>query len=166
LRLRERIHFGIALHAAVNLGFALAATMSLVPVAEASASPLASDPSPALERTSATLDAERAIVVVSLTAPVGSPAVRRFHVTSAVRSDGRDRFDRLALCESGADPTALSPSGRYRGAFQFSRPTWHAAGGGGDPVDASYAEQKRIAMDWAQVVEPSSQWPVCWPRTS
>jgi hypothetical protein len=148
-RLRERIHLGIALHVAVNLGFALSATMGGGPVAVASASPvIASDPSPAF------------------TYPVPSTAARQVRVTSTVRNNRRDRFDRLAMCEAAGDPTAVSPGGRYRGAFQFSLSTWQAAGGAGDPVDVSYAEQKRIAIAWAQVVEPSTQWPVCWPRTA
>jgi hypothetical protein len=165
---RERIHLGIALHAAVNLGFALAATISGVPVAEASASPVASDPSPALERAVGEYEAAIAIDAQPITAssPVRSAAVRRLRSSSTLNDSGLDRFDRLAMCESGGDPAAVSPGGRYRGAFQFSMPTWSAAGGVGDPVDASYAEQKRIAIGWAQVVEPSSQWPVCWPRTS
>jgi hypothetical protein len=100
------------------------------------------------------------------TASVRSPAVRKVPVTAKAPDDGRDRFDRLALCESGGDPTAVSRGGRYRGAFQFSLPTWQAAGGAGDPVDASYAEQKRVAMSWANVVTPATQWPVCWPRTA
>lgn len=158
MRLRERIHVGIALHAAVNLGFALAATMSTVPVAEASASPS--------EQAASVYEAERTVVLVSVTGTVRSSAARRLRVTSTARNNGLDRFDWLAMCESGGDPTAVSLGGRYRGAFQFSRPTWRAAGGLGDPVDVSYTEQKRIAMAWAQVVEPSTQWPVCWPRTA
>jgi hypothetical protein len=169
-RLRERIHLGIALHVAVNLGFALAATMGGGAVGVASAAPMvASDPSPALEGAVALYEAARTIALVPATdAPdaVRSPAARKASVTSGVRNAGRDRFDRLALCESGGDATAVSPGGHYRGAFQFSLPTWHAAGGAGDPVDATYAEQKRVAMGWANVVEPSTQWPVCWPRTA
>ncbi|MEY2451615.1 MAG: resuscitation-promoting factor RpfB [Acidimicrobiaceae bacterium] len=168
MRLRERIHLGIALHAAVNLGFALAVMMSAVPVEVASASPIAPDPSPALERAAAVHDAESAIAVVPVTAASSArtSGVRRLRSPSTLSDNGLDRFDRLAMCESGGDPTAVSPGGRYRGAFQFSRPTWSAAGGTGDPIDVSYAEQKRVAMGWAQVVEPSTQWPVCWPRTA
>lgn len=77
-----------------------------------------------------------------------------------------DRFDRLSSCESGQDPTALSPGGKYRGAFQFSLPTWHAAGMSGDPIDYSYADQKAAAMSWATQSTPSSQWPVCWARSA
>ena len=156
---------------AVNLGFALAATLGGGPVAVASAAPIvAPDPSPALEGAVALYEAARTVAVVPATAAtaaaVRSPALRRAPSTSTVRDDGRDRFDRLALCESGGEPAAVSPGGRYRGAFQFSLPTWHSAGGAGDPVDATYAEQKRVAMSWAKVVEPSTQWPVCWPRTA
>jgi Transglycosylase-like domain len=165
LRLRERIHLGIALHVAVNLGFAFAAMLGTVPVPEASAAPaiVAPDPSPALERSAELLAAEQTIAPAVATA---ATAARARRVGTASRGDGLDRFDRLAMCESGGDPAAVSPGGRYRGAFQFSGPTWHAAGGSGDPVDSSYAEQKRVAMGWAQVVEPATQWPVCWPRTS
>jgi hypothetical protein len=167
LHLRERIHLGIALHAAVNLGFALAVTMSTVPVAEASASSApAADPSPALERAALVYAAERTIVTLPSTAPAQSVALRRLRSATTVADHGLDRFDRLAMCESGGDPTAVSPSGRYRGAFQFSLATWQSAGGTGDPVDVSYAEQKRIAIAWVDVVDPSTQWPVCWPRTS
>jgi hypothetical protein len=128
----------------VNLGFALAITLGTGPVAEASASPVAFDPSPVMD----------------------GLAAARVRVTSTVLTRGLDRYDRLAVCESGRDPAAVSPGGRYRGAFQFSLPTWRAAGGAGDPVDASYTEQKRVTMGWAQAVEPSTQWPVCWRRTS
>jgi hypothetical protein len=170
LHLRERIHLGIALHVAVNLGFALAATTGGGPVAIASAAPIvASDPSPALEGAVALYEAARTVGVVPSTASTAasrSAAARRVAVTAKARDDARDRFDRLALCESGGESTAVSPGGRYRGAFQFSLATWHAAGGTGDPVDASYDEQKRVAMGWANVVEPSTQWPVCWPRTA
>ena len=38
---------------------------------------------------------------------------------------------------------AISPGGRYRGAYQFDLQTWLAMGGQGDPAAASSAEQ-----DW------------------
>ena len=157
---------GIALHTAVNLGFGLAVAIGATPAAQASAAPAALDPSPALERAAADFESGRAFTLPSMSVEIRSTLVRRPHSSSTLWDRGLDRFDRLALCESGGDPRALSPSGRYRGAFQFTRPTWSAAGGTGDPIDVSYSVQKRIAMDWAHVVEPSTQWPVCWPRTS
>lgn len=87
----------------------------------------------------------------------------------AAHYDG-DRFDRLASCESGdgqgsINPQAVSPGGKYRGAFQFSLPSWHSAGMAGDPIDFSYVVQKETAIYWASITTPSTQWPVCWPRS-
>jgi hypothetical protein len=170
LHLRERIHLGIALHAAVNVGFALAVTLTTVPVAaaDAGAAPIAFDPSPALDEI-ATLPKASPTSEAAASTPSSRAPVQRVRATAATATTADmsgDRFDRLARCESGGDAAAVSPSGRYRGAFQFSQPTWEAAGGSGDPIDASYDEQKRIAIAWAGVVEPSSQWPVCWSRTA
>lgn len=72
----------------------------------------------------------------------------------------RARLDRIARCESGGNPRAVSASGRYRGKYQFSRSTWRAVGGRGDPVDASEAEQDRRAAILYRRTGPSS-WPVC-----
>lgn len=36
---------------------------------------------------------------------------------------------------------AVSPGGRYRGAYQFDLPTWLGVGGSGDPALATPAEQ-------------------------
>lgn len=70
------------------------------------------------------------------------------------------RWDRLAKCESGGNPRAVSPTGKYRGLYQFSMTTWRSVGGTGDPIDASAAEQTYRA----QILYRRSgrgQWPVC-----
>lgn len=111
--------------------------------------------------------------------------------TSGTASSGAvvlngDRFDRLALCESGGDPTTNTGNGFY-GAFQFTASSWRSAwerGGFGDkygttdeagvfhpagaglPIDWSYGVQKEVAMFWASITTPSRQWPVCWPRSA
>jgi hypothetical protein len=54
-------------------------------------------------------------------------------------------LQRIAQCESGGNPRAVSPGGRYRGKYQFDRATWRAMGGRGDPARASEAEQDRRA---------------------
>ena len=67
---------------------------------------------------------------------------------------------RIAQCESGGDPTAVSADGQYRGKYQFDRATWQLMGGSGDPAQASEAEQDRIAAKlFAQ--RGTSPWPVC-----
>jgi peptidoglycan hydrolase-like protein with peptidoglycan-binding domain len=69
-------------------------------------------------------------------------------------------LERIAACESGGDPTAVSADGQYRGKYQFSRETWRLMGGSGDPAAAPEAEQdKRAAMLMEQA--GSSSWPVC-----
>jgi hypothetical protein len=67
---------------------------------------------------------------------------------------------RIAQCESGGNPRAVSANGRYFGKYQFSRPTWRAVGGRGNPARASEAEQDRRALILYQR-EGTKPWPVC-----
>jgi resuscitation-promoting factor RpfB len=67
---------------------------------------------------------------------------------------------RIAECESGGDPQAVSPGGRYRGKYQFSIDTWQNLGGKGDPVDASEATQDRIALKLYRR-SGTAPWPSC-----
>jgi len=67
---------------------------------------------------------------------------------------------RIAQCESGGDPTAVSADGQYRGKYQFDRATWELMGGSGDPAQASEAEQDRIAAKLL-AQRGTSPWPVC-----
>jgi hypothetical protein len=83
----------------------------------------------------------------------GSPAEG-----SSVRLPGA--LLRIAECESGGDPRMVSPGGRYRGKYQFSRATWHALGGEGDPVDAPEWLQDRLALKLYRR-SGASAWPNC-----
>ncbi|WP_320670380.1 transglycosylase family protein [Patulibacter defluvii] len=67
---------------------------------------------------------------------------------------------KIAQCESGGDPTAISANGTYRGKYQFDRQTWRANGGSGDPAAASEAEQDRIAAKLL-AARGTQPWPVC-----
>ena len=67
---------------------------------------------------------------------------------------------RIAACESGGNPGAVSADGRYRGKYQFSRETWAAMGGRGDPAAAPEAEQDRMAARLLQQAG-TSPWPNC-----
>lgn len=69
-------------------------------------------------------------------------------------------LSRIAACESGGDPTAVSADGRYRGKYQFSLPTWQGIGGTGDPAAASEAEQDRLAAKLLRRAG-TSPWPNC-----
>ena len=67
---------------------------------------------------------------------------------------------RIAQCESGGNPRAIGGRGRYRGKYQFTRATWRAHGGTGDPIDASEAEQDRVALR-AYRARGTAPWPAC-----
>jgi peptidoglycan hydrolase-like protein with peptidoglycan-binding domain len=66
----------------------------------------------------------------------------------------------IAQCESGGDPTAISPDGKYRGKYQFLRETWEAMGGSGDPAEAPESEQDLRAAALYEKQGPNA-WPVC-----
>ncbi|MET0159937.1 MAG: transglycosylase family protein [Acidimicrobiales bacterium] len=66
----------------------------------------------------------------------------------------------LRQCESSGNYRAVSPSGLYRGAYQFDLDTWASVGGSGDPINASPAEQDhRAQVLWSQ--RGASPWPIC-----
>jgi len=77
---------------------------------------------------------------------------------------------RLRMCESTDNYRAVSPSGKYRGAYQFDQPTWDGVAErhfpwlvGLDPVDAEPWWQD--AMTRALWSERGRQpWPVCGKR--
>jgi hypothetical protein len=73
----------------------------------------------------------------------------------------------LRRCESGGDYGAVSSSGTYRGAYQFSRSTWNSVASssyphlvGVDPAAASAADQDAMAMALYRS-SGSSPWPHC-----
>jgi hypothetical protein len=75
-------------------------------------------------------------------------------------SSGSATLADIAQCESGGDPTAVSSDGQYRGKYQFTRATWQAMGGSGDPADAPEAEQDQRAAALL-AAQGTSPWPVC-----
>ncbi|HKP89377.1 MAG TPA: transglycosylase family protein [Thermoleophilaceae bacterium] len=67
---------------------------------------------------------------------------------------------KIARCESGGDIHAISANGKYRGKYQFSRPTWRSVGGHGDPAKASEYEQDKRALKLYKR-EGTKPWPNC-----
>ena len=67
---------------------------------------------------------------------------------------------KIAQCESGGNPRAISPSGQYRGKYQFSRATWRSIGGKGDPAKASEYRQDKLALKLYRA-EGTRPWPYC-----
>jgi peptidoglycan hydrolase-like protein with peptidoglycan-binding domain len=89
--------------------------------------------------------------------PFSSRAVRR---TSGRSVNVPVALRRIAQCESGGNPRAVSPGGQYRGKYQFSRETWRALGGSGDPADAPEWLQDRLALKLYRQ-RGSAPWPNC-----
>ena len=67
-------------------------------------------------------------------------------LTSVPTGDPVAILAQIAECESGGDPTAVSPTGKYRGKYQFSQPTWEALGGTGKPDEAEETVQDELAL--------------------
>jgi hypothetical protein len=89
--------------------------------------------------------------------PFSSRSVRR----TSSRSVGVPAIlRRIAECESGGNPRAVSPGGQYRGKYQFSRETWRSLGGSGDPADAPEWQQDQLALKLYRL-RGTAPWPNC-----
>jgi peptidoglycan hydrolase CwlO-like protein len=96
-------------------------------------------------------------------APTGSPAPATTEPAAPASGGVSAVLARIAQCESGGNPRAVSASGQYRGKYQFDLGTWQSLGGTGDPAAASEAEQDRLAaLLYAQ--RGPAPWPVCGYR--
>jgi len=80
--------------------------------------------------------------------------------TSLHDVDPETELAKIAACESGGDPTAVSRDGRYRGKYQFTRATWRSLGGTGDPARAPEATQDAMAAKLL-ALRGTAPWPVC-----
>jgi hypothetical protein len=87
-------------------------------------------------------------------------SLRTASADAAAPADAAATLAKIAACESGGDPTAVSADGRYRGKYQFSRSTWRSMGGTGDPAAAPEAEQDRRAAALL-AAQGTTPWPVC-----
>ncbi|MBS1264494.1 MAG: putative transglycosylase SceD [Acidimicrobiaceae bacterium] len=78
-----------------------------------------------------------------------------------------EQWEALRYCEATGDYTAVNPTGRYRGAYQFSTTTWDWIAGlyherlvGVDPAAAAPADQDAMAISLYNL-RGRGQWPVC-----
>jgi hypothetical protein len=83
--------------------------------------------------------------------------------TARLYPPGLGVLNRIARCESGGNPRAISPSGAYRGLYQFDFATWRSVGGVGDPAAAAIGEQHYRAAILYRRRGPQP-WPVCGYR--
>ncbi len=72
----------------------------------------------------------------------------------------------VGACESGTTRwlrhglRAVSPTGQYRGRYQFGLPDWQRSGGHGDPINATWYRQAYQAVKWLHINGRQS-WPNC-----
>ena len=91
----------------------------------------------------------------------GSGAATRSTASSGASASAPNAtLARIAACESSGNPSAVSASGQYRGKYQFSRATWRAYGGTGDPAAAPESVQDAIAAKLL-AARGTQPWPVC-----
>ena len=81
-----------------------------------------------------------------------------------------EQWHALRQCESTQNYRAISSSGRYRGAYQFSIRTWDWVAGmhypdlvGIDPIDASPSDQDKMAYKLYEI-NGWDPWPTCKKR--
>jgi soluble lytic murein transglycosylase-like protein len=67
---------------------------------------------------------------------------------------------KIAECESGGNPAAISASGTYRGKYQFTQETWESLGATGDPAEADESVQDMYAAGLYQQ-RGLAPWPAC-----
>ncbi len=89
-------------------------------------------------------------------AVIGAP----FAVTTATAS--ATDWDVVAQCESSGNWHTATGNGYY-GGLQFTKSTWEANGGTGNPADASREEQIRVAEN-VERSQGMGAWPVCGRR--
>jgi len=98
-----------------------------------------------------------------VTGVADAATLAKLGITAHAADAGDDALARIAECESGGNPAAVSRNGRYRGKYQFSRATWRSVGGTGDPATAPEEEQdRRAAALYARA--GAAPWPSCGAR--
>ena len=94
----------------------------------------------------------------------GPKTLRKLGLTVKAASSSPPRLPaklkQIAQCESGGNPHAVSPDGRYRGKYQFDQGTWEAWGGSGDPAKTRERVQDRVALRLYKA-RGTAPWPNC-----
>lgn len=106
--------------------------------------------------------------IIVTTACTAEEVAHYLEATESVRDVlSGDELARLRHCESTDNYRAVSPSGLYRGAYQFDQTTWDDVAGrfypwlvGIDPIDADPWWQDAMARAlWSE--RGRQPWPIC-----
>ena len=129
-----------------------------------------------LRRLSAPLTA--ALAIAGVTTACEDPAAfiranyrpERALPAAATKNISDEKLAAIRECESHGNYTVVSPTGKYRGAYQFSQRTWNNVARsilpeyvGVDPADAPWYIQDAMARALYIMTGPGS-WPVCGYR--
>lgn len=105
----------------------------------------------------------RLFAAVAVVGPLGALSAADADADRKARAQRAAILERIAVCESGGNPRAVSRNGLYRGKYQFSRETWRSLGGKGDPAKARERTQDRLA-DKLLRRAGTTPWPNCASR--
>lgn len=134
-----------------NTSAASPATNDTIPTTTSEPARAEEQSSTTVETTSTTVEIiPETVPVTRVRATVPATTVRTAPVTTAVEERSGGGAGGTLACirryESGGDYDAVSPSGQYRGGYQFDYQTWASVGGSGDPAVAPPAEQDMRAQ--------------------
>ena len=115
---------------------------------------------PATERAVKAYQRRKGLVADGVVGPITAGRLNLRLPKFVASNNVAGHLHRIAMCESGGNPSAVSRSGQYRGKYQFDYATWRSVGGKGDPAKASEKEQDERAKKLYRLRGPSP-WPVC-----
>ena len=129
------------------------------------------DPAPVVAATPVAAGPPPPVEAARAEAGGGWPRAQAASARARAEVAAAQRLAAIRQCESGGDYMAVSPSGRYRGAYQFARSTWDAVAAdadrpdlvGIDPIWAAPADQDALAGHLLERMPGGGlrHWPVC-----
>lgn len=105
-------------------------------------------------------DGKVSSVEVKRSTILAAPVTKVLVVGTRPRTVDELNWKAVANCESHGNPRSSNSKNGYFGMYQFTMTAWKTAGGSGNPMDASAAEQTMRAKRLYKI-RGSGAWPVC-----